>query len=49
MFNSLNTISAYIHTNPDLADEALHELADILRYSLIPPSNSKYLYSKSLQ
>ena len=34
MFNSLNTISAYIHANPDLADEVLHELADILRYSL---------------
>ncbi|PCI63557.1 MAG: sensor histidine kinase [Gammaproteobacteria bacterium] len=34
MFNSLNTISAYIHTKPDLADEVLHELADILRYSL---------------
>ncbi|TDF34509.1 sensor histidine kinase [Alteromonadaceae bacterium M269] len=34
MFNSLNTISAYIHTNPDLADDVLHELADILRYSL---------------
>lgn len=34
MFNSLNTISAYIHTNPNLADEVLHELADILRYSL---------------
>jgi len=34
MFNSLNTISAYIHSNPDLADEVLHELADILRYSL---------------
>ena len=34
MFNSLNTISAYIHSNPELADEVLHELADILRYSL---------------
>jgi len=34
MFNSLNTISAYIHHKPDLADEVLHELADILRYSL---------------
>ncbi len=34
MFNSLNTISAYIRTNPELADEVLHELADILRYSL---------------
>lgn len=34
MFNSLNTISAYIHTKPNLADEVLHELADILRYSL---------------
>ncbi|WDE13070.1 sensor histidine kinase [Thalassomonas haliotis] len=34
MFNSLNTISAYIHTKPYLADEVLHELADILRYSL---------------
>jgi sensor histidine kinase YesM len=34
MFNSLNTISAYIHSNPDLADDVLHELADILRYSL---------------
>jgi len=34
MFNSLNTISAYIHTKPDLADKVLHELADILRYSL---------------
>ena len=34
MFNSLNTISAYIHTKPDVADKVLHELADILRYSL---------------
>lgn len=34
MFNSLNTISAYIHSKPDLADKVLHELADILRYSL---------------
>jgi signal transduction histidine kinase len=34
MFNSLNTISAYIHTNPYLADDVLHELSDILRYSL---------------
>jgi len=34
MFNSLNTISAYIHSDPNLADEVLHELADILRYSL---------------
>ncbi len=34
MFNSLNTISSYIHTDPNLADEVLHKLADVLRYSL---------------
>ncbi|MFA0791551.1 sensor histidine kinase [Microbulbifer echini] len=34
MFNSLNTISSYIHSDPHLADEVLHKLADILRYSL---------------
>lgn len=34
MFNSLNTISAYIYTQPDRASQVLHELADILRYSL---------------
>lgn len=34
MFNSLNTISAYIHTKPDVADQVLHNLADVLRYSL---------------
>lgn len=34
MFNSLNTISAYIHSKPDTADEVLHNLADVLRYSL---------------
>ncbi|WP_448564602.1 sensor histidine kinase [Thalassotalea ganghwensis] len=41
MFNSLNTISAYIHSNPNLADEVLHELADVLRYSL---DNVKHQY-----
>ncbi|WP_129121226.1 sensor histidine kinase [Veronia nyctiphanis] len=34
MFNSLNTISAYIYQDPMLADEAVHKLADVLRYSL---------------
>lgn len=34
MFNSLNTISAYIYTRPDVADQVLHNLADVLRYSL---------------
>lgn len=34
LFNSLNTISALIHSSPDKADEVLHKLADILRYSV---------------
>ncbi|MCC5878327.1 MAG: histidine kinase [Idiomarina sp.] len=34
LFNSLNTISALIHASPHQADEVLHKLADILRYSV---------------
>lgn len=34
LFNSLNTISSYIHSDPDKADETLLKLADVLRYSL---------------
>jgi signal transduction histidine kinase len=34
LFNSLNTISALIHSSPQAADEVLHKLADILRYSV---------------
>ncbi|WP_448548275.1 sensor histidine kinase [Thalassotalea fusca] len=34
LFNSLNTISAMIHTNPDEADRILHDLAALLRFSL---------------
>lgn len=34
LFNSLNTISALIHTAPASADNVLHKLADILRYSV---------------
>lgn len=34
LFNSLNTISALIHSSPDKADDVLHKLADILRYSV---------------
>lgn len=48
MFNSLNTISAYIHTKPDTADEVLHELADILRYSLETADNHTVSIAKEL-
>ena len=34
LFNSLNTISALIHSSPDKADDVLHKLSDILRYSV---------------
>lgn len=34
LFNSLNTISALIHSSPNKADDVLHKLADILRYSV---------------
>ncbi|RUO26576.1 ATPase [Aliidiomarina minuta] len=34
LFNSLNTISALMHSSPQKADEVLHKLADILRYSV---------------
>ncbi|MAO67171.1 MULTISPECIES: histidine kinase [Idiomarina] len=34
LFNSLNTISALIHSSPYKADDVLHKLADILRYSV---------------
>ncbi|RUO31644.1 ATPase [Aliidiomarina sedimenti] len=34
LFNSLNTISALIYSSPQKADDVLHKLADILRYSV---------------
>ncbi|MCK7460489.1 sensor histidine kinase [Idiomarina aminovorans] len=34
LFNSLNTISALIYSSPQKADQVLHQLADILRYSV---------------
>jgi len=34
LFNSLNTISSFIYSKPDSADETLQNLADVLRYSL---------------
>jgi len=34
LFNSLNTISALMYQSVDEADEVLHKLSDILRYSL---------------
>ncbi|GGD73268.1 sensor histidine kinase [Lacimicrobium alkaliphilum] len=34
LFNSLNTISSLIYTDPKKADSVLHQLADLLRYSL---------------
>jgi two-component system LytT family sensor kinase len=34
LFNSINTISCFIHTDPDKADFLLHQLARILRSSL---------------
>ncbi|HAS14923.1 MAG TPA: ATPase [Idiomarina abyssalis] len=40
LFNSLNTISALIHQSPDQADDVLHKLADILRYSVDQQSRS---------
>lgn len=49
MFNSLNTISAYIHSKPDLADEVLHELADILRYSLDTADQEKVALQQEVE
>lgn len=34
LFNSLNTISVMIHTEPEKADKILHDLAALLRFSL---------------
>lgn len=34
LFNALNTISALIHSSPQKADDVLHKLADMLRYSI---------------
>lgn len=34
LFNSINSISSLIHSRPELADETLQNLADVLRYSL---------------
>ncbi len=34
LFNSINAISSLIHTDPEKADRVLHNLADLLRYSL---------------
>jgi two-component sensor histidine kinase len=34
LFNSLNTVSAFVHDQPHQAEDAIQNLADILRYSL---------------
>jgi len=34
LFNSLNTVSAFIFHNPEQADDILHKFADILRYAV---------------
>ncbi|MDP4535113.1 histidine kinase [Alkalimonas collagenimarina] len=39
LFNSLNTISSLIYTDPQKADMVLHKLAELLRYSLDVSSN----------
>ncbi|MGJ8694267.1 MAG: sensor histidine kinase [Thalassotalea sp.] len=49
MFNSLNTISAYIHTKPDIADQVLHNLADVLRYSLDTAEKAQVTLAQELK
>lgn len=34
LFNCINSISSLIYTKPDKADQMLHDLADLLRYTL---------------
>ena len=34
LFNSLNTVSAFVHDQPQRAEDAIQNLADVLRYSL---------------
>jgi signal transduction histidine kinase len=34
LFNALNAIASLIHTNPDRADEAVEQLAEVFRYTL---------------
>ncbi len=48
LFNSLNTISSFMHQSPDKADEVLLNLADILRYSLDTGELEKIALSEEL-
>lgn len=34
LFNTLNSISSLVHTNPDLAEDMIQKLANLFRYSL---------------
>jgi two-component system sensor histidine kinase AlgZ len=38
LFNSLNTIANVIHTDPDLAEELVQDMADLFRASLAKPA-----------
>ncbi len=60
LFNSINTVSSLIHSNPDVAEEALLDLSDLFRASLgdekarIPFSDEvaltrRYLHMESLR
>ena len=48
MFNSLNTISAFVYDKPEQAEQVIHQLADILRYSLDHSENDQVTLAKEL-
>ena len=48
LFNCLNTISSFIHTDPDKADETLCQLAEVLRYSLDTHQNEQVTLATEL-
>ena len=48
LFNTLNTIAALIHTNPELAEATVERLAELFRYVLTTSERGKVLLEEEL-
>jgi two-component system, LytTR family, sensor histidine kinase AlgZ len=49
LFNTLNSISALIHSNPEAADEQLQRLCSLLRFSLDAPETPLVTLGREMQ
>ena len=46
LFNSLNTVSAFVKDMPDRAEDAIHDLSDVLRYTMLTAETSSVPLAK---